>query len=180
MAFDASAYGPAVQEILKLDGAGERLMPLTQGESFSEAARDAIRSAGVCGLFMGSRAPEAALAGLYLYFSCWDDAHETAQAIPTPEGSYWHAILHRQEPDDWNSGYWFRQLGRHAIFPKLAECASDFYEKPLTQWDPIRFVELCANARQQPGSELERRALAVQRIEWQLLFDYCAAKSGAV
>jgi hypothetical protein len=30
------------------------------------------------------------------------------------------------------------------------------------------------NARQNPGSQLERQAREVQRAEWQLLFDYCA------
>lgn len=30
-------------------------------------------------------------------------------------------------------------------------------------------------ARAEPGSEVEKRAMAVQRMEWQLLFAYCAA-----
>lgn len=170
MPFDSTAYGPEVQAILALDGAGERFMPLTRSACSSEAARSKLQGAAPHSLFSDSRAPDAALAGLYLYFSCWDEAHETAQNIATPEGSYWHAIVHRQEPDDWNSGYWFRQVGQHPIYPRLAEAAG------LTQWDPIAFIERCAKARQEPGSDLERQVLEVQLAEWQLLFDFCAAK----
>ena len=32
----------------------------------------------------------------------------------------------------------------------------------------------CETARATPGSDPEQKALAVQRAEWQLLFDYCA------
>jgi hypothetical protein len=178
MAFDASAYGGPVASILALDGAGGRLMPLTRGACSSEGARAALKSANPRELFPLSRDPQAALAGLYLYFSCWDEAHATAQDIATPEGSFWHAIVHRQEPDDWNSGYWFRQVGRHAIFPRLAERAAEFGIGG-GRWDPMEFIAICAEARKSPGSDAERRALEVQRIEWQLLFDHCAAKPAA-
>lgn len=126
MSFDPGAYGAGVRAILELEGGGERLMPLAHGACSSPAARDALKAAGAGSLFPHSRAPQAALAGLYLYFSCWDEAHEAAQNISSAEGSYWHAIVHRQEPDDWNSAYWFRQAGRHAIFPRLAEAAAGF------------------------------------------------------
>jgi len=43
----------------------------------------------------------------------------------------------------------------------------------------MEFIAFCARARREPGGDLERRALEVQRIEWQLLFDYCAAKGAA-
>jgi hypothetical protein len=43
-------------------------------------------------------------------------------------------------------------------------------------WDPFAFIELCERVRRRPGSVEEQRALEVQRAEWQLLFDYCAAK----
>ena len=54
------------------------------------------------------------MSGMFLYFSCLDEAHRIAQDISAPEGSYWHAIMHRQEPDPGNSAYWFRSVGRHA------------------------------------------------------------------
>src|ERR1051325_4571315 len=96
--FDPAAYGPEIAAILALDGNGERLMPLAQGTCSSDRARDQIRAGGP-GLFRGARSPEGALAGLYLYFSCLDECHSVAQDDSTPEGSFWHGILHRQEPD---------------------------------------------------------------------------------
>ena len=59
------------------------------------------------GPFPRARVPEAALSGLYLYFSCWDEAHVIAQDLSSAEGSFWHGIVHRQEPDAENASYWF-------------------------------------------------------------------------
>src|SRR5580658_2747784 len=98
MQFDPKAYGPEVAAILALDGDGERLMPLVHGRSPSPEGKAALAA-----LARRKLLPEAALAGLYLYFSSWHEAHEIAQNISTPEGSYWHAIVHRQEPDASNS-----------------------------------------------------------------------------
>ena len=174
MDFDPQTYGSAVAAILHLDGDGRRLMPLATSGGGSNEARALIREAGARKLFPRSRAPEAALAGLYLYFDCWTEAHETAQDVATPEGSYWHAIVHRQEPDAWNSGYWFRQVGAHPIFPALRDAAAEVGLSVGAKWNPQAFIELCEQARQNPGSDLESQAREVQRAEWQLLFDYCA------
>ena len=175
MGFSAEAYGPEVAAILALDGGGERLMPLAGGACSSPEALASLRAAGVRTLFAAARAPEAALAGLYLYFSCLDECHAIAQAIATPEGSYWHAIMHRQEPDPGNSGYWFGRVGAHPIFPALLEAATALGYPAGARWDPFVFIEFCERARLRPDSTDERLALAVQRSEWQLLFDYCAA-----
>jgi hypothetical protein len=176
MNFDPSAYGPQVAAILALDGDGQRLMPLALGRCSSKAAYDRLRAGSPGRLFAGARSPEAAYAGLYLYFSCLDEAHTAAQEIPTAEGSFWHAIMHRQEPDAGNSGYWFQRVGAHPIFPALRDSATEAGVNLGPRWDPFAFVDYCERARRDAGSELEARALAVQRIEWQLLFDYCAAR----
>jgi hypothetical protein len=42
----------------------------------------------------------------------WEQAHNIAQDIPTPEGSWVHAYLHRQEGDEWNANYWYNRAGR--------------------------------------------------------------------
>jgi hypothetical protein len=174
MPFDVSIYGPEVAAILALEGNGERPMPLSEPKCTSGKALSVLKSAEPRRLFPNARAPEAALAGLYLYFGCWEQAHETAQNIHTPEGSYWHAIVHRQEPDAWNSEYWFRQVGRHAIFPALRDAAAGLGLDMGPEWRPGAFIELCERARSAAGSDIERQALAVQMAEWQLLFDYCA------
>jgi hypothetical protein len=172
--FHALDYGAEVAAILALDGDGARLMPLAMERCSSEAALARLRSASAARLFPGARAPEAAMSGLYVYFSCFEEAHTIAQDIATPEGSYWHAIVHRQEPDAGNAAYWFRQVGTHPIFPALARAGGQ-----AGPWDPFAFIDLCERARQAPGSELESRARAIQRAEWQLLFDYCARPCGA-
>lgn len=160
MAFDPHAYGPEVAAILALADNGERLMPLVQSGCISSEVRNRLKAADAHGLFPHARAPEAALAGLYLYAGCWAEAHEVAQNVETREGSYWHAIVHRQEPDAGNAGYWFRQVGAHPIFADLAKIAG------VARWDPLKFIEQCEKGA--------AGALELQRAEWQLLFHYCA------
>jgi hypothetical protein len=174
--FDSTRYGRQVAEILALDGSGNRLMPLAHGTCSVPEAYQVLRGVNARTLFDGSRAPEAALSGLYLYFSCLDEAHQIAQEINSAEGSFWHAIMHRQEPDSSNSAYWFRRVGKHPVFPALNDFASHLCEFPSgASWDPFRFIEFCETARRSPGSVVEKTALEIQRSEWQLLFDYCAS-----
>jgi hypothetical protein len=177
MAFDLLAYSPAVRDILSLDGEGDRPIPLVaKGCSSSEAAKR-IRRLGASG-FPGGRSPEGALSGLWLYFSAFHEAHEVAQGLPSKEGDYWHAIVHRVEPDAGNASYWFRKLGKHAVFAGLAAIVGDRYRQAGwtcgSSWDPLAFLSFCDAARAQPGSAAERAAMEIQLIEWQLLFDYCA------
>jgi hypothetical protein len=181
MKFDPTAYGPTVAAILALDGAGERLMPLAEGKCSSREALKKTETQTPEELFPDSRSPRAALSGLYLYFSCFDQAHEIAQSVESTEGAFWHGILHRQEPDASNARYWFRRVGTHPIFPELADAAKRIAERAPSAgisfsgaWDPDRFVEICERARKQPGSPQAQVALETQRAEWQLLFDYCA------
>jgi len=42
----------------------------------------------------------------------WEQAHDIAQDIHTPMGSWIHALLHLIEGDTGNAGYWFRQADR--------------------------------------------------------------------
>lgn len=177
MSFDTRLYGGNVAAILDLDGGRERLMPLTRVQCSSEEARLRLGGVSATHLFPHARAPEAALSGLYVYFSCWDEAHTIAQDLSSAEGSFWHGIVHRLEPDAESASYWFRRVGSHPIFPRLQEEAVSTlatYLKAGATWDPFQFIELCERARSESGSELERQLMIVQRTEWQLLFDYCA------
>ncbi len=149
-------------------------MPLAPNGTGPEAARAELRRWKAGQLFPHGRCPEGAMSGLFLYFSCLDEAHTIAQEIHSAEGSFWHGIMHRQEPDAGNAAYWFRQVGKHPVFPELRVEAerNRFYTGP--EWDPFAFIDFCESARHRPGSEEEMIAMRVQLKEWQLLFDYCA------
>ena len=51
----------------------------------------------------------ACLSGLWLYHDFLDESHSLSQALTTAEGSYWHGLMHRREPDFGNAAYWFRR-----------------------------------------------------------------------
>lgn len=170
IAWNPAAYGADVARLLALDA----LLPLTAGPCSDENARREIASRSAAEWFPKARSRDAALAGLYLYFSCAEEAHEIAQSIETPDGSYWHAIVHRQEPDAANARYWFQRTGTHPVFAPLLEQARQIGWDARKTWDPGAFIDLCEAARSQPGSKLERVALEIQRAEWRLLFDHCA------
>jgi hypothetical protein len=65
----------------------------------------------------------AVQAGLLLWNDQFDSAHAAAQSIEgegTPRhGDYWHAILHRREPDYGNARYWLRRVGPHPLHATL-------------------------------------------------------------
>lgn len=165
----------------------ERLMSLGPGTP-NTAARPLLQQLDVASAFAPQRVvdrsmAECCLAGIWLYHDFLDESHHISQGIPTPSGSYWHGILHRREPDSWNSKYWFDRVGRHPVFPKLRQIARDHAlaepERPETrflldqkQWDPAAFIDLCEASRlgRLPTELLCRK---VQLREWQLLFDYC-------
>src|SRR5580698_253139 len=97
MPFDPTHYGPDVARILALDGNGQRLMPLRPSPCSSEEARQLLKTFKASDLFPNQEEPEAAMAGLFLYFSCFEEAHKLLEYCETPEGELWHAILHRLE-----------------------------------------------------------------------------------
>ncbi len=175
MAFSPTKYGGEVARLLALAGgtAGNRSMPLAPAGPCSPHAVAELKRSKARSLFPKARIPEGAMAGLYLYFSALDEAHSIAQDLETPEGSFWHGIMHRQEPDEGNASYWFRRVGDHPVFPALHDAAKLLGFDTGTSWNPFQFIELCERARKKPGSEAEHLAMRVQLVEWQLLFDYC-------
>ncbi len=68
----------------------------------------------------------ALLAGVWLLNDRLDESHSLSQSIEGAgrgHGDYWHAIMHRREPDFGNAKYWFRQVGRHSVMSKLGVIA---------------------------------------------------------
>jgi len=116
---------------------------------------------------------KAMRAGLFLRAERPDEAHALAQEIESPEGSYWHGIVHRREPDAANSKYWFRSVGRHPVFDELAEAARGAANKEIADlarggWDPYRFIDLCTSL---PLIEASGKANASLRRELEDLQD---------
>jgi hypothetical protein len=114
-------------------------------------------------------AARACLAGLWLRFNHLDESHTLSQDIHTAEGSAWHAVMHRREPDAWNSKYWWRRVGNHPVLDRLREHAPAL---GYAYTSPFEFVDFCEKARGS-GSGDEELAQRVQLLEWQLLFDWC-------
>src|SRR5579883_643528 len=178
--FDPTRYAPPVSRVLALAGNGSRLMPLTCGECCSPEAHQILKGGDPAEFFPGAPDPQAAMAGLWLYFSCFEEAHEIVSKASSRDCELWHAILHRQEPDSGNSAYWFRKVGHHPAFTKISHAAILILAKlpraefRVGRWDPYSFIAFCDRARMQPGSEQEKAALLIQRAEWQIVFDHCA------
>lgn len=120
------------------------------------------------------------MAGLWIYFSCFEEAHQLADSCETADGYFWHGIVHRLEGDYGNAAYWFRKAGQHPIYSDLAPAVTEITrhspnaEFRIGRWDPFAFLTFCDRAQKQPGTDQERVAMEIQRAEWQLLFDYCA------
>jgi hypothetical protein len=185
--FDPDAYGPVFSRLLKQ----RHLNPLGPGSPNSDV-KDELANLAVESVFASHEvadmdAAKACLAALWLYHNYLEKSHEISQSIDTQEGSYWHGIMHRREPDFQNSKYWFRRVGRHPIFKPLhieakeLALGSDIHESAeflLKQpgWDPIAFIDLCEACikKRSPDEALCRQ---IQQREWELLFDYCFRKA---
>jgi hypothetical protein len=128
-------------------------------------------------------AARGCLAGLWLAHHFLDESHRLSQETDTPEGSYWHGIMHRREPDYANAKYWFRRVPQHPIHAALAQRAAELAQqsdldeparflRDLTSWDAFRFVDLC-EAIARGRSRCAALACQIAQVEWELLFDYC-------
>jgi hypothetical protein len=123
-------------------------------------------------------------AGALWLYGFLDESHSIAQGIDSSEGSYWHALMHRSEGDFSNSKYWYRRVGRHAIFPALLGAARQLKVNSrstlapileLSDWDPFRLVDAMEQAARR---ETEDGVLlqAIAREEYNLLMGYCLSQ----
>ena len=124
-------------------------------------------------------------AGLLLLNDFFEESHSCSQSMEGRQNAdYWHAILHRREPDYGNAKYWFRHVGRHAIFGELAPSVTSMFTRTTgslagklerwqprlitsSGWEPFAFVDLCEAA--ETDAELRSWCEVVQFAEMMLL-----------
>ena len=120
--------------------------------------------------FGASHTPENARPLLRSAALLWHDhldaSHTISQGIETREGSWLHGIMHRREPDYGNAKYWFRRVGQHPAFAKLAERTG------RKAWDSFAFIDECEAAEQ--GNDIEVIAVLrqIQAAEFDELVEH--------
>jgi len=111
-----------------------------------------------------------------------DASHEISQSIENADGSLVHAIMHRREPDYWNSKYWWRRVGNHPAFPAIANRVEQLLKsngdmalqkKLLTggKWDQFAFVDEC-EAAASISDERTKLLREIQRAETEAILGY--------
>jgi hypothetical protein len=181
--FDPNSYGPTLVALVAREPLNE-LGPGTSDRTLLPQLKKLSVDAAFGERKVADREmADCCLSAIWLLHDFLDESHTISQQIETRSGSYWHAIMHRREPDFGNSKYWFRRVGEHATFPALAAAARELAEQEKLDrssaflaeqgdWDPMRFVDLCeASLCGRSSSEMLCRR--IQRVEWQLLFDDC-------
>jgi hypothetical protein len=200
--WNPARYAPAVQSLL----ARQSLPPLGPGQP-DRTAESLLHSLHDASMFNSRPVVDPQMAdccrsALWLAFGYLEQSHAISQSVDTPEGSYWHGIMHRREPDFGNAKYWFRRVGRHAAFEDLIVAAGEVDLAAMTAaegssksdderiaaairrcvsakaWDPMAFVELCQQVMER-GGPAEMWCRQVAQIEWRMLFDYCYSRSSS-
>jgi hypothetical protein len=184
--FNPESYGPVFAPLLSYDR--RRSLGVGTPDKIATAALDRLTTqAAFAHATIADRDMAACcLSGLWLLHDFLDESHKLSQEIDTPDGSFWHAIMHRREGDFENSKYWFRRVGRHPVFGRLgqrvqivaadvADASASLGETRLHgsgEWDPFAFVDLC-EAVVRGRSRDSDLCLDIQQAEWELLFDHC-------
>lgn len=109
---------------------------------------------------------DCCLSGIWLLHGQLHDSHEISQNIKTPEGSFWHAVMHRLEGDYWNSQYWYRNVGPHLVIDRMqTKFGADQY--------PMKFVDDCERLANHGDESLQKQLAEIAVAEWKELFTYC-------
>ena len=167
--FDPRSYPPAIAALWT-----DRLPELGPGRP-NESARAALAALTPETIVPELRDREAALgclSGLWLLHDFLDESHRISQDLHTWYGSYWHAIMHRRDPDADNAKYWFRRVDANPVFNALAADAAELGLPVHGGWDPFVFVDRCEIERGS-GSDFELLCRRGQLREMQLLLDWC-------
>jgi len=169
-------YSEFVDRIFLHDDLLRKLHP---AEVFDHQLVARVRNADEAAVLGGEKAKNAAMfplvrGGLFYALDALHDGHTLFQDAHDDLGSYWHGMMHRREADFDNARYWFRRAGTLPVFNAMqrasAEHSADMAKQP--NWDPYLFTGQCEQARH-GASELIPELLELQRVEFDVLFDYC-------
>jgi len=117
------------------------------------------------------------ICGLWLWHDFLEESHTISQAIDSPTGGLFHAIMHRREGDFSNSKYWYRKCPDHPAFKSLGEKAKSRLDHELADksllrlvssgWNPMAFVDLVEAVHQNADHPMSSIAIDPQRLEWE-------------
>ena len=112
-------------------------------------------------------------AGLWLYVDDLEKSHAISQNLSRPSGSFWHAIMHRREGDFSNSHHWYRKAGQHPAMNRIdTSGGGGGAGTAIGTYDPHAFVDRVERAVHHSSDSPD--LVAMQRMEWVALFQWCA------
>jgi len=182
---------PTARHLLKLEpNAYAALVPTGSGSVEARDLLETVKPAHLLasGVLVSPDDGDAMMAGLWLWHDWLDESHTISQNLHSPTGSFWHAIMHRREGDFSNAKYWYAKCDNHPVLPSLNAKASAVLnplpaDKSLLRltangWNSNAFIDFVEQLHDRPNDPHYRLAVALQRLEWQALFDDCARAAG--
>jgi hypothetical protein len=173
---------------INAEHAYESLVPKTPDGSEAKSLLDATEAASL--LAKPPANPDDAdllLSALYLWHDYLNASHKISQAISSSTGSFWHAIMHRREGDFSNSKYWYARCADHPVMAIISAQANpvlnplpvdkSILKLTMNGWNPAAFVDLTKSVTDSPNDPRQKIAIALQKLEWRLLFDFTARKA---
>lgn len=114
-------------------------------KSFADFERSAVAGAA-----MPHGMPEPLQVMWFAKAGKWQAAHDIAETLKNPTGSWVHAFLHREEGDLVNAGYWYRRAGLTAPGQGVA-IAEEWTFITRELWQRAYGVVAGEEARTSPG-----------------------------
>jgi hypothetical protein len=181
---------PLARSILKRD-AMDAYTQLVVSTCGNEAVLGELESAtpkGLCAGFVHNlNDAKCMLAGLWLWHDFLNRSHEISQSVHTASGSFWHAIMHRREGDFGNAKYWYAKVAGHPILASMGiQAGSVINHQPADKrlmrinndgWNGSALVDLVQSVHESPSDPMHRVAVALQQLEWRVLFEHCAREA---